>query len=105
MNTRLRPGAVQLEIGVQSTCEKTIAEIHRKMDFTRVAAIVRRISSWQNIHVHLDLIAGLPFEALPRFQDINIRESLSYTGARGCVTRSYSAILSSFRISQDLPAI
>ena len=68
MNTRLRPGAVQLEIGVQSTCEKTIAEIHRKMDFTRVAAIVRRISSRQNIHIHLDLIAGLPFEDLPRFQ-------------------------------------
>lgn len=65
---RLRPGAVQLEIGVQSTCEKTIAEIHRKMDFARVAAIVKRISSWQNIHVHLDLIAGLPFEDLARFQ-------------------------------------
>lgn len=65
---RLRPGAVQLEIGVQSTCLQTIAEIHRKMDFARVAAIVRRISSWKNIHVHLDLIAGLPFEDLCRFQ-------------------------------------
>ncbi len=65
---RLRPGAVQLEIGVQSTCEKTISEIHRKMDFAKVASIVRRISSWQNIHIHLDLIAGLPFEDLPRFQ-------------------------------------
>lgn len=64
----LRPGAVQLEVGVQSTCEKTIAEIHRRMDFARVAAIVRRISSWKNIHVHLDLIAGLPFEDLHRFQ-------------------------------------
>lgn len=62
---RLRPGAVQLEIGVQSTCEKTISEIHRKMDFAKVASIVRRISSWQNIHIHLDLIAGLPFEDLP----------------------------------------
>lgn len=65
---QLRPGAVQLEIGVQSTCEETIMEIHRKMDFSRVAAIVRRISSWKNIHVHLDLIAGLPFEDLHRFQ-------------------------------------
>lgn len=65
---RLRPGAVQLEIGVQSTCEKTISEIRRKMDFAKVASIVRRISSWQNIHIHLDLIAGLPFEDLTRFQ-------------------------------------
>jgi len=65
---QLRPGAVQLEIGVQSTCVQTIAKIHRKMDFARVAATVRRISSWKNIHVHLDLIAGLPFEDLCRFQ-------------------------------------
>lgn len=65
---RLRPGAIQLEIGVQSTCEKTIAEIRRKMDFSKVSAIVQRISSWKNIHVHLDLIAGLPFEDLHRFQ-------------------------------------
>lgn len=65
---QLRPGAVQLEIGVQSTYEKTIAEIRRKMDFSRVSAIVQRISSRKNIHVHLDLIAGLPFEDLHRFQ-------------------------------------
>lgn len=65
---KLRPGAVQLEIGVQSTCEETIAEIHRKMDFERVAAVVRRITSWNNIHVHLDLIAGLPYEDLRRFR-------------------------------------
>lgn len=65
---KLRPGAVQLEIGVQSTCPETIAEIHRRMDFHKVAAVVRRISSWRNIHIHLDLIAGLPFEDLQRFR-------------------------------------
>lgn len=65
---KLRPGAVQLEIGVQSTCPETIAEIHRSMDFHKVAAVVRRISSWRNIHIHLDLIAGLPFEDLQRFR-------------------------------------
>ncbi|MDE5588509.1 MAG: DUF4080 domain-containing protein [Acetatifactor sp.] len=65
---KLRPGAVQLEIGVQSTYEKTIAEIHRKMDFSKVSSIVRRISTRKNIHVHLDLIAGLPFEDLHCFQ-------------------------------------
>lgn len=65
---RLRPGAVQLEIGVQSTNEKTITEIRRKMDFSKVSYAVRRISSRKNIHIHLDLIAGLPFEDLHRFQ-------------------------------------
>ncbi len=65
---RLRPGAVQLEIGVQSTNEKTITEIQRKMDFSKVSHAVRRISSQKNIHIHLDLIAGLPFEDLHRFQ-------------------------------------
>lgn len=65
---RLRPGAVQLEIGVQSTNADTITAIHRKMDFARVADVVRRISFWKNIHIHLDLIAGLPFEDLQRFQ-------------------------------------
>lgn len=65
---KMRPGAVQLEIGVQSTHDKTIIEIGRKMDFKKVAAVVRRIYSWKNIHIHLDLIAGLPFEDLHTFQ-------------------------------------
>lgn len=65
---QMRPGAVQLEIGIQSTHPTTIAAIDRKMDFAKVAAAVRRIRSWQNIHIHLDLIAGLPFEDLPTFQ-------------------------------------
>lgn len=65
---KMRPGAVQLEIGVQSTCPKTVDEIDRRMDFSKVAAVVRQISSWHNIHIHLDLIAGLPFEDLHTFR-------------------------------------
>ena len=65
---QMRPGAVQFEIGVQSTCAKTLTEIGRKMDFKKVAAAVQRICSWNNIHIHLDLIAGLPFENLHTFQ-------------------------------------
>lgn len=65
---QMRPGSVQLEIGVQSTNEKTIAEIERHTDFAKVAGAVRRICSWKNIHVHLDLIAGLPYENLPSFR-------------------------------------
>ena len=66
---KMRPGAVQLEIGVQSTYRKTIDAIDRKMDFDRVAAAVRRIIEQDNIHVHLDLIVGLPYEDLRTFQN------------------------------------
>lgn len=65
---QFRPGAVQLEIGVQSTCPETICEIERVTDFEKISSAVKRISSFQNIHVHLDLIAGLPFEDLLTFQ-------------------------------------
>lgn len=66
--SQMRPGAVQLEIGVQSTNARTIEEIDRRMDFGKVAAAVLRLRSFHNIHIHLDLIAGLPFEDLPSFQ-------------------------------------
>ncbi len=66
---KFRPGAVQLEIGVQSTCMKTIREIDRVMDFNKVSDVVKKISSYKNIHVHLDLIAGLPFEDLSIFKE------------------------------------
>ena len=65
----MRPGLIQLEIGVQSTNPKTISEICRKMDFAKVSAIAERINHGQNIHQHLDLIAGLPFEDLKSFRD------------------------------------
>lgn len=58
----MRPGLVQLEIGVQSTNLKTIDAIHRKMDFKKLSAIVDRIHKGDNIHQHLDLIVGLPYE-------------------------------------------
>ena len=67
LNT-LRPGLVQLEIGVQSTNPQTIEAIHRKMDFGRVTEIVNRIAKGRNIHQHLDLIAGLPYEDYDSFR-------------------------------------
>lgn len=65
---QMRPGLIQLEIGVQSTNEKTIGEIRRTMRFSEVARIVKRINQKQNIHQHLDLIAGLPYENMESFQ-------------------------------------
>lgn len=64
----MRPGLIQLEIGVQSTNIDTITEIHRKMDFKKVVDIVTRINAGHNIHQHLDLIAGLPYEDLESFK-------------------------------------
>lgn len=64
----LRPGLIQLEIGVQSTNPETIREIRRKVSFERLKEIVQRIHAGKNIHQHLDLIAGLPFEGLERFK-------------------------------------
>ena len=58
----MRPGLIQLEIGIQSTNPETITEIHRKMNFEEVKRIVKRVQEKGNVHQHLDLIAGLPYE-------------------------------------------
>ena len=58
----MRPGLIQLEIGVQSTNGATIKEIHRTMQLERLKEVVREVQKHENIHEHLDLIAGLPFE-------------------------------------------
>ena len=63
----LRPGLIQLEIGVQSTNGRTIDAIRRKMDFARVSEVVSEVHRGKNIHQHLDLIAGLPFEDYKSF--------------------------------------
>ena len=63
----MRPGLIQLEIGVQSTNPQTIRAIHRTMDFEKLTGIVNQIHSFQNIHQHLDLIAGLPYEDYDSF--------------------------------------
>ena len=64
----MRPGLIQLEIGVQSTNLDTIKAIHRTMNFEKLKGIVDRIHSFGNIHQHLDLIAGLPYEDYDSFR-------------------------------------
>lgn len=64
----MRPGLIQLEIGVQSTNPDTIKAIHRTMNFEKLKGIVDRIHSFGNIHQHLDLIAGLPYEDYDSFR-------------------------------------
>lgn len=64
---KMRPGLVQLEMGVQSTNSKTLKEVRRFADLDKLRHAVVRIHAEHNIHVHLDLIAGLPYEDMDSF--------------------------------------
>ncbi|MDF2951305.1 MAG: Fe-S oxidoreductase [Anaerocolumna sp.] len=68
LNT-MREGLVQLEIGVQSTNPKTLNAIHRNMNMNKLKYAVNRIHEGRNIHQHLDLIAGLPYEDYNSFKE------------------------------------
>lgn len=65
--SRMRPGLIQMEIGVQTTNPKTLKEICRHADMERLRYVVSKIRQAHNIHIHLDLIAGLPFEDYESF--------------------------------------
>ena len=67
--SRMRPGLIQLEIGVQSTNPETIQAIRRTMNLDRLKKTVAQIKSYGNIHQHLDLIAGLPYEDYQSFRN------------------------------------
>ena len=64
---KMRPGLIQLEIGVQSTNGETVDAIYRHMDLEKLFHYVDRVHALGNIHQHLDLIAGLPYENYERF--------------------------------------
>lgn len=64
---KMRPGLIQLEIGVQSTFAPTIEEIHRTMNLSRLEDVVKKVQQTGNVHQHLDLIAGLPKEDFATF--------------------------------------
>ena len=64
---QLPVGAVQFEVGIQSFNEKTLNKINRKTNVDLVESNVKRLLSFGNCHVHIDLIAGLPFEGYQRF--------------------------------------
>lgn len=60
-------GRFQLEIGIQSTHQPTLKAINRQDNWEKLAANVKRLLSFGNMHIHVDLIAGLPYEDLPTF--------------------------------------
>lgn len=64
----LRPGLIQLEIGVQSTNIETLSAVNRKTELTKLQKTVAAVRDKNNVHIHLDLIAGLPHETLESFR-------------------------------------
>lgn len=67
-STALQKGLFQLEIGVQSTNPRTIEAIDRKTDFDAICRAVKALKTVNSVHIHLDLIAGLPYENLSSFK-------------------------------------
>ena len=64
----LRPGLIQMEIGVQSANPDTLRSVHRSPRLDRIRTVMKALVPAQNIHLHLDLIAGLPFEGMDSFR-------------------------------------
>ncbi|MCL2361354.1 MAG: B12-binding domain-containing radical SAM protein [Defluviitaleaceae bacterium] len=64
-----QPGRIQLEAGLQSYHEPTLKAVSRKTDLPKAEANIRNLLQGGNIHIHVDLIAGLPYETLNHFQD------------------------------------
>ncbi|MDD3852955.1 MAG: DUF4080 domain-containing protein [Syntrophomonadaceae bacterium] len=56
------------EIGIQSTCEKTLQSINRKVNIEKLMHNIRRLQQETKIHLHVDLIAGLPYGNYEQFQ-------------------------------------
>ena len=61
-------GLLQLEIGVQSFNQDTLRAIHRHTDRDKLSQVIGELSSFGNIHIHTDLIAGLPYEDIVSFR-------------------------------------
>lgn len=66
---QVRPGLFQFEIGVQSTNPQTLEAIDRQGSFQHISEVVNKLQEGQNIHLHLDLIAGLPYEDFESFRN------------------------------------
>ena len=67
--SKCKEGLFQFEIGVQTTNQKALDEVGRRDDFNKLSYVVKKIASFRNIHQHLDLIAGLPYENYSSFEN------------------------------------
>ncbi len=83
--SQLRPGLFQFEIGIQTTMKEASEAVNRRLSFDNLKIPVIALLASGNVHVHLDLIAGLPNESYERFlqsfdECIQFRPSSSPTG-------------------------
>lgn len=67
--SKCKEGLFQFEIGVQTTNQQALDEVGRRDDFNKLSYVVKKIASFRNIHQHLDLIAGLPYEDYNSFEN------------------------------------
>ncbi len=67
--SKAKKGLIQFEIGLQTFNEKTLIEINRKTNIERLVNNIKDLVSLNNCHVHIDLIAGLPYEDLTSFKN------------------------------------
>ena len=67
--SQVEPGRFQFEIGVQTLCDSALAAIGRRNDWARLSDNVRNLRQGGNIHLHLDLIVGLPHEDMNSFRN------------------------------------
>ncbi len=97
--SKMRPGLIQLEIGVQTTNEDTLLNINRKTNIDAIRKVTEKIKSYNNIHMHLDLIAGLPLENMDSF--INSFNEVYNMGANQ-LQLGFLKVLSGTRIEENI---
>lgn len=68
VNGDIPKGLIRFEIGIQSTYDPTNKVVKRKQDFERLSEVITQLVSADKVDLHLDLIAGLPFESYERFK-------------------------------------
>ncbi|MCL1901379.1 MAG: DUF4080 domain-containing protein [Firmicutes bacterium] len=64
---KMPAGRIQFEIGIQSTNQSTLSAIGRKTDTALALKNIKKLTSFSNCHIHVDLIAGLPEETVSSF--------------------------------------
>jgi radical SAM superfamily enzyme YgiQ (UPF0313 family) len=97
-----KKGIIQFEIGLQSFYEPTLKAVSRKTDLSKAVSNIKTLMSYENIHIHVDLIAGLPYEALPDFID---SFNQAYELNAHHLQLGFLKLLHGSRIRKDFPEI
>lgn len=93
-------GKIQLEIGVQSTSRRTLEAVHRYSDTDKLINIVEKLSETDNVHIHADLIAGLPYESYREFAD---SFNDLFNAKPHCIQLGFLKLLKGSKMREDAP--